>query len=106
MTANAIFLSATDDDRRTKLRTFLLECRGRLPGLTCEEIARHTDVGSDWYRSFESGRVPRVPVPFLARLSRVLQLPPVQRMALYFLALPEIYEAYAAQRFSLNGEAA
>ncbi len=106
MKANAISLRANDGDRRAKLRTFLMECRRNLPELTCEEIARLTHVSAGWYRTFESGRLRRVSVPFLARLSRVLQLRPVQSMALYFLALPEIYEAYAAQRASASGVAA
>lgn len=108
-------LSANDNDRRTKLTAFLAECRSRvnradvgLPatneppvrGLTREETAELTDVTSPWYRRFESGRAMRASVPFLARLSRALRLTPVERMALYYPALPEIYEAHVAQRAS------
>lgn len=113
MSAQAITLSVSDDDRRAKLRTFLTKCRARLQphdvglpstarrrvtGLRREEIAELVGVSSDWYRWFESGRPIRVSVPFLARLSRALQLNPIERIALFYLALPEIYEAYVAQR--------
>ena len=105
MNGNGIFVSANDHHRRAKLRVFLTECRERLRGLTCEEVAARTDVGDHWYRSFESGSLLRVPVPYLARLSRTLELTPVQTMALFFLALPEIYDAYVAQKSSTLGEA-
>lgn len=115
MSAHAVTLSASDDDRRAKLRTFLLTCRSRLlpadvglpltsrrrvTGLRREEVAELVGVSSDWYRWFESGRPIRVSVAFLERLSRVLQLKPIERLALFCLALPEIYEACIAQRQS------
>jgi Helix-turn-helix domain len=115
MSVQAITLSANDEDRRAKLRIFLTNCRARLrpenvglpstarrrvTGLRREEIAELVGVSSDWYRWFESGRPIRVSVPFLARLSRALQLNPIEKLALFYLALPELYEAYIAQRRS------
>jgi transcriptional regulator with XRE-family HTH domain len=116
MSAQAIPLSPNDDDRRVKLRTFLTTCRSRLrpvhvglpstsrrrvTGLRREEVAELVGVSSDWYRWFESGRPIRVSVPFLERLSRALRLKPVERLALFCLALPEIYEACVAHRLSV-----
>lgn len=108
---------ANDEDRRAKLRTFLTTCRARLRpadvnlpstgrrrviGLRREEVAELVSVSSDWYRWFESGRPIRVSVPFLERLARALQLKPIERLALFALALPEIYEACIAQRRSVT----
>lgn len=113
MTVQAMAISANDDDRRTKLRMFLTTSRSRLrpedvglpvtsrrrvTGLRREEVAELTGVSSDWYRWFESGRPIRVSVPFLERLCRALKLKPIERIALFSLALPEIYEALVAHR--------
>jgi transcriptional regulator with XRE-family HTH domain len=102
-----------DEDRRTKLRAFLINCRSRLrphdvglpttanrrvTGLRREEVAELIGVSSDWYRWFESGRPIRVSVPFLAKLCQALQLTPIEQINLYNLALPEIYAAYMAHR--------
>ncbi len=101
------------DERRTELKTFLTVCRSRLKpqdvglpvtgrrrveGLRREEIAELVGVSTDWYRWFESGRPVRVSVLFLARLSDAFRLDPIERIALFCLALPELYEAYAAQQ--------
>jgi len=72
--------------------------RRRVAGLRREEVAELVGISSDWYRWFESGRPIRVSVKFLAKLSRALRLSPLEEIGLYFLALPEVYEAYAAQR--------
>ena len=121
MSAQPVTPSPYDDDRRAKLRAFLTDCRARLrpldvglpatarrrvTGLRREEIAELVGVSSDWYRWFESGRPIRVSVPFLARLSSALQLNPIERIALFFLALPEIYEAYVAERHLAAGRVA
>lgn len=106
-------LLAVGEDRRTKLKRFLVDARSRLtpldvglpstvrrrvPGLRREEVAELVGVSSDWYRWFESGRQIRVSVGFIARLCAALRLEPVERIGLFFLALPEIYEACIAQR--------
>ena len=102
-----------DADRRAKLRAFLLDCRSRLKpgdvglpitgrrrvnGLRREEVAELIGVSSDWYRWFESGRPIRVSVPFLTSLCDALRLSPIERISLFYLALPEIYNAYVSQR--------
>jgi Helix-turn-helix domain len=112
MSAAALSLSSPDDDRRLKLKNFLISYRSRLKpqdvglpetarrrvnGLRREEIAELVGVSTDWYRWFEAGRPVRVSMQFLARLSEALRLDPVERIALFYLALPEVYEAYAAQ---------
>ena len=105
-------LSSADDERRSELRTFLLTRRSRLKpddvglpqtgrrrvdGLRREEVAELAGVSTDWYRWFEGGRVVRVSTAFLARLSGALRLNPSDRIALFYLALPEVYEAYASE---------
>lgn len=102
-----------DEDRRAKLKAFLVDARARLKpsevglpstnrrrvrGLRREEIAELVGVSSDWYRWFESGRPIRVSVGFLSKLCRALRLEPIEQISLFYLALPEIYEAYIAQR--------
>ena len=102
-----------DEDRRTKLRAFLIDRRARLTpndvglpatahrrvvGLRREEVAELVGVSSDWYRWFESGRPIRVSVPFLAKLCKALRLSPHEQISLYCLALPEIYAAYMEQQ--------
>jgi transcriptional regulator with XRE-family HTH domain len=67
-------------------------------GLRREEIAELVGVSNDWYRWFESGRQIRVSVTFLAKLCQALQLTPIEQISLFYLALPEIYEAYVALR--------
>ena len=101
-----------DEMRRARLKSFLVGCRSRLrpgdvglpatlrrrvAGLRREEIAELVGVSSDWYRWFESGRPIRVSVQFVAKVSHVLRLSPLEQICLYHLALPEIYEAYASQ---------
>jgi transcriptional regulator with XRE-family HTH domain len=102
-----------DERRRERLKAFLVSCRSRLtpgdvglpetqrrrvPGLKRDEVAELVGVSSDWYRWFESGRSIRVSVQFLAKLSKVLRLSPLEQIGLYHLAFPEVYEAYLAQR--------
>lgn len=104
--------SDTPDERRAKLKSFLTSRRSRLKpqdvglpetgrrrvdGLRREEVAELADVSTDWYRWFEAGRVGRVSVPFLARLSDALRLNSTERIALFYLAVPEVYEAYASE---------
>ena len=106
-------ISTTDGERRAKLRDFLVTCRSRLKpedvglpstprrrvnGLRRQEVAELAGVSSDWYRWFESGRTIRVSASFLASLCKALRLDPIERISLFYLALPEIYEAYIAQR--------
>jgi len=103
----------TDGERRAKLRVFLVNCRSRLKpqdvglpstprrrvsGLRREEVAELVGVSSDWYRWFECGRTIRVSASFLSKLCQALRLDPIERISLFYLALPEIYEAYVAQR--------
>ena len=96
-----------DQDRRGRLRTFLIECRGRLrpcdvglpqtgrrrvEGLRREEVAELADVSNDWYRWFESGRPIRVSPGFLLKLGQALHLSAVDQRTLYHLGIPELYE--------------
>ena len=109
MTVQLMPASDGDEERRSKLRDFLVDCRSRLTpkdvglpityprrvtGLRREEIAELAGVSADWYRWFESGRPIRVSMTFLANLSNALRLTPFDRIHLYYLALPEMYEAY------------
>jgi transcriptional regulator with XRE-family HTH domain len=72
--------------------------RRRVTGLRREEVAELVGVSSDWYRWFECGRTIRVSPSFLARLCEALALEPIERISLFYLALPEIYAAYLEQR--------
>src|ERR1700748_2638995 len=96
-----------EDDRRAKLRIFLVAQRARLTpsdvalpdtgrrrvaGLRREEVAELAGVSSDWYRWFESGRPIRVSPSFLARLADAPRLDAQNRRRLYCLALPELYQ--------------
>jgi hypothetical protein len=105
--------STADEERRAKLSAFLVNSRSRLKpsdvglpstgrrrvsGLRREEVAELAGVSSDWYRWFESGRAIRVSVPFLANLCQALRLKPIEQIALFYLAVPELYEAYLLQR--------
>ncbi|HEY1977680.1 MAG TPA: helix-turn-helix transcriptional regulator [Candidatus Baltobacteraceae bacterium] len=72
--------------------------RRRVSGLRREEVAELVGVSSDWYRWFESGRHIRVSIGFLSKLSQALRLEPLDQINLFYLALPEMYEAYMAVR--------
>ena len=106
-------VTTADEDRRAKLCEFLTKCRSRLKpgdvglppttrrrvdGLRREEVAELVGVSIDWYRWFESGRRIRVSATFLAKLSQALRLKPIEQIALFCLAHPEMYEAYLLQR--------
>jgi len=67
--------------------------RRRVPGLRRQEVAELVGVSEDWYRWFESGREITVSSRFLARVADALQLAPTDEVALYRLALPELYFA-------------
>ena len=107
-----MMLHALDQDRVRRLRACLMKWRARLQpedvglpstsrrrvvGLRREEVAELVGVSGDWYRWFESGRPISVSVSFLRKLSDALQLDPIERIRLFYLAFPEIYEAYQAQ---------
>ncbi|MBV8424748.1 MAG: helix-turn-helix domain-containing protein [Candidatus Eremiobacteraeota bacterium] len=94
--------------RRSELRSFLIEMRARLkphdvglptlhrrrvPGLRRQEVAELVGVSEDWYRWFESGRNITVSPKFLAGVADALQLGPAEEVALYRLGLPELYRA-------------
>jgi transcriptional regulator with XRE-family HTH domain len=98
----------TDQERREKLRAFLMYQRSRfspeevglpevrrrrVPGLRRQEVAELVGVSEDWYRWFESGRPVSVSTRLLAHLSDVLRLNAYDRVMLYRLALPELYRA-------------
>lgn len=102
-----------EDERRQQLRSLLFNCRSRLQpqdvglprttrrrvsGLRREEVAELANVSSDWYRSFECGRVARVSVQFLARLANALRLAPAEKRMLFNLAIPELYEIAIVER--------
>ena len=108
MSAAETLVSACDEDRRAKLRDFLMNCRSRLTprdvglpstgrrrvtGLRREEIAELVGVSSDWYRWFESGRSIRVSFEFVSRVADALLLDRDERAALFRLALPEVAAA-------------
>jgi transcriptional regulator with XRE-family HTH domain len=95
-----------DVRRRRQLREFLMGSRSqvdpvevglprtarrRVAGLRRGEVAELVGVTVDWYRSFESGRAVRVSPRFVARLSKALRLSVADKLALFRLALPEIY---------------
>ena len=97
-----------DLQRRSELRSFLIDMRSRLkpsdvglpmlerrrvPGLRRQEVAELVGVSDDWYRWFESGRNITVSSKFLARVAGALRLGPADEVALYRLALPELYRA-------------
>jgi hypothetical protein len=99
----------SDQERRRKLRTFLMGCRSRLDpgevglpqtarrqvsGLRRGEVAELIGVTVDWYRHFESGRPVRVSPQFVARLAQALRLEPSQEMTLFRLAFREMYRLY------------
>jgi len=103
------FIGSGDDlERRLELRSFLTEMRARLkpcdvglpmlhrrrvPGLRRQEVAELVGVSEDWYRWFESGRNITVSPKFLASVASALQLSPADQVALYRLALPQLYRA-------------
>jgi hypothetical protein len=102
-----------DAERRRELRTFLIRTRSRLepsevglpctkrrrvPGLRRGEVAELIGVTTDWYRWFECGRPVRVSLHFVSRLIAALRLSGYEALALYRLAIPEMY--LAARRFS------
>jgi transcriptional regulator with XRE-family HTH domain len=102
------WLTATDIERRLKLRAFLMHARSRLsptnvglpetshrrvPGLRREEVAELIGISADWYRVFESGRPVTVSSQVLERLSLALGLDAFDQANLFRLALPELYRA-------------
>lgn len=97
-----------DCERRVELRSFLTKIRSnirpedvglparshrRVPGLRRQEVAELVGVSEDWYRWFETGRPISVSPKFLARVAHALRLSPNDEVALYRLALPELYRA-------------
>jgi transcriptional regulator with XRE-family HTH domain len=97
-----------DLERRTQLRSFLVDARSRLspanarmpnsshrrvPGLRRQEVAELIGVSDDWYRWYESGRDITVSPKFLSRLADVMQFNAFDRLTLYRLSLPELYRA-------------
>jgi hypothetical protein len=102
-----------DLERRRELREVLIAFRSRLdpddvglprtkrrrvPGLRRGEVAELIGVSSDWYRWFECGRPIRVSPQFVSRLIDALRLDGRDGLALYHLAIPEMY--LATRRFS------
>lgn len=94
--------------RRHELSTFLKTARARLdpsdvglphtmrrrvPGLRRGEVAELIGVTFDWYRWFEAGRSIRVSPRLVSRLSAALRLSSRDALALFQLAIPELYLA-------------
>ena len=113
--------SDEDRDRRTELRSFLIECRARInpvelglpstprrrvQGLRRGEVAELVEVSVDWYRALESGRPVRVSPQFVSRLASALRLGPAQTMTLFRLSFPEIYRLGAVFCYSSLGTSA
>ncbi|HTZ55871.1 MAG TPA: helix-turn-helix transcriptional regulator [Candidatus Acidoferrum sp.] len=109
----ASFGYEVDAKRRHDLRNFLMQFRARLrpdevglphtrrrrvAGLRRDEVAELAGVSSDWYRRLESGRDIRVSPQIVARLARVLRMTPHEELALFALAVPEVYQAQLALR--------
>ncbi len=101
-------VSASDVERRRRLRAFLVHARSRrspasvglpetgrrrVPGLRREEVAEAAGISTDWYRLFESGRPITVSAALLARLSRVLGLDAFDEAMLFRLAYADLYRA-------------
>jgi transcriptional regulator with XRE-family HTH domain len=100
-----------DQRRRLELRDFLLAARSRLTpaevglpdparprriaGLSQGEVGELLGTSTEWYRWFESGREMRVSERFLEGLAEVLRLSPLDRVMLYRLALPGLYDAHS-----------
>ena len=111
--------TGVDADRRRQLRDFLMYCRARLQpsevglpqtprrrvhGLRRDEVAELIGVSADWYRWFESGRDVRVSPQLVERLARALRMTAPEEVAMYALALPELYRAEArAADYSQTG---
>lgn len=102
------WLATTDQERRLRLRAFLLHARSRLSpadvglpetghrrvtGLRREEVAELVGISAEWYRAFETGRPITVSSHVLERLSLALALDAFDRADLFRLALPELYRA-------------
>jgi hypothetical protein len=102
-----------DQERRRELRAFLMSSRSRLeptevglpftkrrrvPGLRRGEVAELIGVTVDWYRWFECGRPIRVSPQVVSRLISALRLSEREALALFRLAIPEIYQV--APQFS------
>jgi transcriptional regulator with XRE-family HTH domain len=91
--------------RRTALRDFLKECRGRLkpedvgltstgrrrvPGLRREEVAELAGISLAWYTQLETARDIRVSPRLLDRLARILRLSDDEKILLFSLAIDEL----------------
>ncbi|WP_316520082.1 helix-turn-helix transcriptional regulator [Kitasatospora brasiliensis] len=93
--------SSAKDRRRTELREFLVNRRGRLtpeavgipnygrrrtPGLRREEVAFLAGVSASWYQWLEQGRDISVSPQVLDAIARALRLDQAERSYLYALA--------------------
>lgn len=91
--------------RRSALRDFLFECRGRLrpedvglapvgrrrvPGLRREEVAELASISPAWYTLLETARSIRVSPRMLDRLSAALRLNEDEKRYLFSLAIDEM----------------
>jgi DNA-binding XRE family transcriptional regulator len=94
-------------ERRRMLRAFLMRCRARLSpadvglphtarrrvlGLRRSEVAELIGVSVEWYRRLETGRPGNPSLSFLSQLCVSLRLQPSDKITLYFLALPELFQ--------------
>lgn len=94
-----------DRTRREALRSFLMECRGRLhpedvglnsvgrrrvPGLRREEVAELAEISPAWYTLLETGRDVRVSPRVLDRLANALRLSDQETVYLFSLAIEEL----------------
>jgi transcriptional regulator with XRE-family HTH domain len=95
----------TKKARRTALRDFLKECRGRLkpqdvglittgrrrvPGLRREDVAELAGISLAWYTQLETARDIRVSPRLLDRLATILRLSDDEKMLLFSLAIDEL----------------
>jgi transcriptional regulator with XRE-family HTH domain len=91
--------------RRTALRDFLKECRGRLkpqdvglttterrrvPGLRREDVAELAGISLAWYTQLETARDIRVSPRLLDRLATILRLSDDEKILLFSLAIDEL----------------
>jgi transcriptional regulator with XRE-family HTH domain len=88
-TADDNLLGGFLKDRRARLdpATYgFSSARRRTPGLRREEVAQRANVSATWYTWLEQGRGGAPSADVLERLSRALELTPVEREHLFLLA--------------------
>ncbi len=109
-------LEHVDEREQEQLSGLLKRCRARLDparpalgpflrlpnrigkAITQEEVAEAAGITRQWYAMLESDRPVHVSAPLVARIADVLMMEPVERSALFRLALPELRNASLTDR--------